>query len=149
MSGTVFVDTNVLVYVRDATDPEKQRRAAQWMAALWSSRRGRLSWQVLEEYYITATRKLEPPRDPDAAREELWALRAWRPIGTRFSTLESAWSAQDRYGLSWWDALIVAAALESGCRTLLTEDLQNGQRIDGLQIVDPFLNDPETVLGSG
>jgi predicted nucleic acid-binding protein len=71
MSGTVFVDTNVLVYVRDRTDEEKQRRAAEWMAALWDSRLGRLSIQVLQEYYITLTQKLDPPRTVEETHERM------------------------------------------------------------------------------
>ena len=68
MSATVFVDTNVLVYVRDVAEKEKQRRAAEWMAALWETRLGRLSTQVLQEYYVTVTAKLEPPRSREDAR---------------------------------------------------------------------------------
>ncbi len=147
MSDTVFVDTNVLVYVRDRTDDEKQRRAAAWLSALWESRRGRLSYQVLQEYYVTMTAKLDPPRAVADAREDVWALRSWKPEPTEYKTLETAWTVQDRSGLSWWDALIVAAALGAGCRWLLTEDLQDGQEILGLRVVDPFRHAPEDILG--
>ena len=68
MSGSVFVDTNVLVYARDRTDEDKQRRALEWMTALWDEARGRTSVQVLQEYYVTLTRKLDPPRSAEEAR---------------------------------------------------------------------------------
>ncbi|MGH7447714.1 MAG: PIN domain-containing protein [Longimicrobiales bacterium] len=147
MSGTVFVDTNVLVYVRDRTDEEKQRRAAEWMAALWDSRLGRLSVQVLQEYYITLTRKLSPPRTAEEAREDVIALGVWRPATIDLGTLELAWEIQDRFALSWWDSLIVAAAVEMRCRHLLTEDLQDGQVVGGVAILNPFLHAPGEVLG--
>lgn len=142
----VFVDTNVLVYVRDLTEEEKQRRAADWMAALWDTGLGRLSYQVLQEYYIVTTRKLEPPRSDEEAREDVLALIAWDPVVVDGTVMERAWDIQDRHGFSWWDALIVAAALRSRCRYLLTEDLQDGQEVEGLAIVSPFTSLPGTIL---
>ncbi|MEX2471317.1 MAG: PIN domain-containing protein [Gemmatimonadota bacterium] len=136
----------MLVYVRDATEPDKQRRAAEWMAALWETRAGRLSTQVLQEYYVTLTRKLDPPRSRDEAREDVGALRAWQPLSVDDEVMELAWDVEDRWGLSWWDALIVAAAARSGCGWLLTEDLQDGQEILGLRVVNPFRTDPAAVL---
>lgn len=146
MTETVFVDTNVLVYARDLSEPEKQARAAGWIAALWETRRGRLSWQVLQEYYVTMTRKLDPPRDKEAVREDVLSLRSWKPIDRDFEAMELAWAIQDRHGLSWWDALIVAAAIGSNCRWLLTEDLQAGQEIMGVTVVDPFERLPSEIL---
>lgn len=142
----VFVDTNVLVYVRDLTEGEKQRRAAEWMAALWDTGLGRLSYQVLQEYYVVTTRKLEPPRTDEEAREDVLALTAWDPVVVDGTVVERAWDVQDRHGFSWWDALIVAAALRSRCRYLLTEDLQDGQEVEGLTIVSPFTSLPGAIL---
>lgn len=146
MSGTVFVDTNVLVYVRDRTDEDKQQRAAEWMAALWDGSSGRTSTQVLQEYYVTLTRKLHPPRSREEAREDLVSLAAWDPVLPNLSVMERAWDVEDRYGLSWWDSLIVAAALNAGARWLLTEDLQDGQDFFGLTAVNPFLHSPDELL---
>jgi len=146
MSGTVFVDTNLLVYVRDRTEEEKQRRAAEWMATLWDTRRGRLSIQVLQEYYVAVTRKLDPPRTLDEAREDVLSLRAWDPVVIDEGLLEDGWAVQDRYGFSWWDALIVAAAARSGSRWLLSEDFQDGQEIFGLKVVSPFTHEPEAIV---
>ena len=147
MSALIFVDTNVLVYVRDRTDEAKQRAAADWLAALWDSRLGRLSVQVLQEYYVTLTRKLTPARSPEEVREDIIALSAWRPVPVDLATMERAWDIQGRFALSWWDSLIVAAAAESRCRYLLTEDLQDGQMVDGLTIVNPFSRRPDQLIG--
>jgi predicted nucleic acid-binding protein len=148
MTALAFVDTNVLVYARDRSEADKQRRAAEWMAALWDSRTGRVSYQVLQEYYVTATRKLDPPRCAEDVREDVWSLRAWKPQAVDYPTLETAWRVQDRYGLSWWDALVVASAVRVGARWLLTEDLQDGQDLLGVTVVDPFRHAPEEVLGT-
>jgi len=142
MEGPVFVDTNVLVYHRDSTEPAKQRRAAEWMARLWDEGTGRVSVQVLHEYYVTVTRKLDPGLPQEEAREDIAALRAWNPLSPDAEILEYAWAVQDRYGLSFWDAMIVAAARRLGCAVLLTEDLQDGQDLDGLLVRSPFTLDP-------
>ena len=108
------------------------------MADLWARRAGHLSFQVLHEYYVTATRKLDPPRGLDDARADVAALLAWHPIATDIVVMDRAWTIQDRYGFSWWDALIVAAANTARCDVLLTEDLQHGQQLDGVTVLDPF-----------
>jgi len=141
-TGTVFVDTNVLVYVRDARDPERQAAAAEWMGHLWKSRRGRISTQVLNEYYLTVTAKLNPGLTEEQAREDLLAFSTWSPLPLTFELSERAWDIQDRWGYSYWDSLIVAAAQTQGCDLLLTEDLQHGQELGGLKIVSPFLETP-------
>jgi predicted nucleic acid-binding protein len=145
MTDPVFVDTNVLVYVRDTTDPEKQARAAEWVSALWEARTGRLSPQVLQEYYVTLTRKLDPPRSRDEAREDVTSLSAWGPILPDLETFETAWRVEDGFGLSWWDALIVAAALRAGCPWLLSEDLQDGMEIFGVKVISPFGRTPSEI----
>ncbi len=93
---------------------------------------------MLQEFFVNATQKLKPGLDRRTAREEVRDLRAWRPLTLTLDTVEAAWGVQDRFGLSFWDALIVASALAGGCRYLLTEDLQHGQELDGLQVVSPF-----------
>jgi predicted nucleic acid-binding protein len=138
MTPLVFVDTNVLVYLRDSTDPAKQRQAAEWMAHLWDSGAGRVSLQVLQEYYVATTRKLDPGLTAEEARDDVASLAAWRPLAPDPALVESAWSEQDRYGFSFWDALIVAAARRLGCAILLTEDLQDGEDLDGLVVRSPF-----------
>jgi predicted nucleic acid-binding protein len=142
VSVLVFVDTNVLVYARDSTEPGKQARAAEWMARLWDEGSGRLSAQVLQEYYVTVTRKLDPGMPRAEAREDVDALRTWSPLVPDARLLDEAWAAEDRWGLSFWDAMIVAAARQLGCELLLTEDLQDGQELEGLLVRSPFALDP-------
>jgi predicted nucleic acid-binding protein len=134
----VFVDTNLLVYARDASDPEKQRRAQAWMEHLWTTSTGRLSVQVLEEYYVTVTRKLRPGLPKEEARDDVRDLAVWRPVRMDEDLLDAAWRLEDRYELSFWDSLIVAAAQAAGCSAVLTEDLQHDLEVDGLRIADPF-----------
>ena len=139
---TTFVDTNVLVYARDSFEADKQSLAATWMEHLWLTRTGRTSVQVLNEYYVTVTRKLSPGLDPAAARDDVRDLGAWRPIAANQATIVMAWDLEDRFSLSWWDSLIVASAIELGCDRLLTEDLQDGQNFGGLVVTSPFQHDP-------
>ncbi|MDP1606867.1 MAG: PIN domain-containing protein [Rhodocyclaceae bacterium] len=141
----VFVDTNIFIYRRDPRDPAKQALADAWVAALARQRRGRISWQVLQEFYCNAARKLVPlGLTVDLARDDVRWLENWNPLTPDAALFNAAWTVQDRHGLSWWDALIVAAALRQGCTTLLSEDLQHGMEVDGvmgggtLSIVNPF-----------
>jgi predicted nucleic acid-binding protein len=140
----VFVDTNVLVNARNASELEKQAAAAAWLEHLWASATGRLSVQVLQEYYVTVTRKLDPGLPVDEAREDVSDLAAWRPVRIDEAIVDAAWRVEDRFGLSFWDSLIVAAAQAAGCELLLTEDLQHDLLIDGLRVADPF----RTSIGS-
>jgi|SRR5271166_447163 len=142
--SSVFVDSNVLLYAVDEADPDKQRIARNWRAELWKSRRGRISFQVLGEFYVNAVRK--QPKAREEARAEIRDLLAWNPVATDAALLERGWMLQDRYQLSYWDALIVAAAKAASSRYLLTEGLQSGQRLDGVEVVNPFLRSPESVL---
>jgi len=142
MTEPVFVDTNVLIYARDAAAGEKQSRAVRWMGHLWRAETGRVSVQVLQEYYVTVTRKLNPGLPEEEARKDVRDLMTWRPQAVGDAVLEGAWMIEDRFGLSFWDALIVAAAQVAGCRYLLTEDLQHGQELDGVVVQSPFLVDP-------
>lgn len=147
----VFVDTNVLVYRHDSSDPVKQARADDWYVYLWRKRTGRLSVQVLQELYSVLTRKLKPGMEAPEARRIVRALGAWTPLSIDLAVIERAWMLEQRSSLSWWDALIVAAARTSECEILLTEDLQDGQTFGQVRVVDPFASDdrtPEEVLES-
>ncbi len=148
MNANIFVDTNVLVYRRDSEQGEKQALARAWMERLWARRSGRLSFQVLQEYYVTVTAKLSPGLDSESARSDVRSLLSWHPITVDKRVLEGAWVIQDHYQLSWWDALIVAAAQVADCRFLLTEDLQDGQELGEVRVVSPFKNSPESVIAS-
>ncbi len=139
----VFVDTNVFLYALDEAAAEKQHAAQNWRDELWRSRRGRISFQVLGEFYVNATRIRPAARNE--ARAEVRDLLAWNPVITDAALLERGWKFQDRYQLSYWDALIAAAAQTSSCRYLLTEDFQTGQKLDEIEVVNPFLNGPESI----
>ena len=145
MTEPVFVDTSVLVYARDASAGEKQPRAQEWIAHLWRAQTGRVSFQVLHEYYVTVTRKLKPGLSQTEAREEIRNLMTWRPRATDDTVVEGAWAIEDRFGLNFWDALLVSAAHAAGCRYMLTEDLQHGQDLDGVKVLSPFVAGPASV----
>jgi predicted nucleic acid-binding protein len=144
MTAPVFVDSNIFLYAVDDADPRKQRVARDWRAELWKSRLGRVSFQVLNEFYVNAIRL--KPAASDEARAEVRDLMAWNPVVVDASVIERGWKLQDRYRLSFWDSLIVAAARTAACGFILTEDLQGGQKLDGMEVVNPFLRGPGSVL---
>ena len=141
----VFVDTNVLLYSEDGADKAKQARAIDWLQALWTKRCGRTSTQVLNDFYANATKKLKPAMPAGDARAEVRRYQRWQPWVLDHATVETAWAVESRFGFSYWDSLIVAAAKAQGCRYLLTEDLQHKQIIDSVQILNPFLVGPEVL----
>lgn len=143
MTAPVFVDTNVFIYALDLADPRKQQAARSWRDEMWKSRRGRISFQVLQEFYVKVTQKWPAARE--ATRAEIRDLLAWNPILVDRELLDRGWKIQDRYGLSFWDSLIVAAAKSAACRYLLTEDLQHGQNLDGVTVVNPFRSAPSSL----
>jgi predicted nucleic acid-binding protein len=100
---------------------------------------------VLEEFYVTVTEKLKPGLDIASARGDVRSLAAWRPIPVDIRIMEGAWSIQDRFRLSWWDALIVAAAQIGGCRYLLSEDFQEGQKFGSVRVIHPFRTSPDSI----
>lgn len=138
MTAPVFVDTNVLLYARDASEPAKQRLAASWLEYLWRGRLGRTSVQVLSEYYVNVTRKLDPGLPAAEAWDDVTALMVWNPRAVDRSLLERGRVIETRYRLSWWDSLVVAAAQLEECAVLLTEDLQDGAVFDGVTVRSPF-----------
>ena len=141
----VFVDTNVLLYSEDGAHKAKQARAIEWLQALWTTRSGRVSTQVMNEFYANATKKLKPAMPAGDARAEVRRYQRWQPWVLDHATVETAWAVESRFGLSYWDSLIVAAAKAQGCRYLLTEDLQHEQTIDSVQILNPFLVGPDVL----
>lgn len=142
MTAPVFVDTNVLVYSRDTRNAAKHERAREWVEFLWDTKRGRLSRQVLHEYYVTVTRKLRPGLSTEEARSDVRALFHWLSAVDPEVAIESAWTCQDRCSLSFWDALIVGAAQSMGCGCVLSEDLPAGQDLEGVRVVNPFATSP-------
>jgi predicted nucleic acid-binding protein len=143
MTALVFVDSNVLIYTVDEGNPQKHEAAKLWRSELWKSRRGRVSFQVLQEFYANIARKW--PEADEQVRAEIRDLLAWKPVVMNAEVLERGWKIQDRYRLSFWDSLIVAAAKAASCRYLLTEDLQADQDFDGVLVVNPFQRAPSEI----
>ncbi len=139
MSG-VFVDTNILIYSEDSADMAKRDVALLWLGVLWESGIGRLSSQVLNEFYINVTRKLKPPMPQITARDEVRRYAAWQPWPVDQSTIESAFGIETRYGLNYWDALVIAAAQHLGCRIVLSEDMAHGETYGNVQVINPFVS---------
>ncbi len=144
----VFVDTNVLLYGIDDKDPAKRDQARAWLAACWRLRCGRVSTQVLNEFYFNARKKFSGAIAAGDARAEVRRYQQWRPWVVDHQTVESAWAVEARYGLSYWDSLMAAAAQQQGCTVLLTEDLQHDQFIDKVRVINPFLTGPDMLDAS-
>ena len=137
--ATVFVDTPLLLCADDVANPERRERARAWLSDLWQQRRGRTSTQVLNEYYVQVTRLFTPGLPQGDARAKLRRFQQWKPWQIDHQTVESAWGFEARFGLPYWDALMVAAALQSGCAYVLTEALPHGQQFEAVQAINPFI----------
>ena len=136
MSGRSFLDTNVLIYTDDHDAPEKQRRAIEVYERARRRRTGVVSTQVLQEYFVGATRKLGV--EAAVARRKVELFARLDLVRIDLGAILAAIDFQRLHQVSFWDALIVQAALAGGCATLLSEDMQHGRRIGGLEIVNPF-----------
>jgi predicted nucleic acid-binding protein len=134
-----FVDTNVLLYAHDRSETRRQPLAQTLLEGLWTSRTGSLSTQVLLEFHVVATRKLDPPMSRRAAREIVALYAAWPLVQVYLSLILTASQLEERHKLSFWDALVVEAARRAGATRLVTEDLQGGRQIGGVLIENPFL----------
>jgi predicted nucleic acid-binding protein len=137
MTGRSFLDANVLVYTDDQGSPEKQAASVDLVARCRRSREGVVSTQVLQEYFVAATRKLGV--DAALARRK---VELFGQLELVIPTLDDVLAAIDLcrlHGFLFWDALVIRAAQQAGCSRLLSEDMQHGRRIDGLEIINPFL----------
>ena len=133
-----FVDTNILIYAHDRSAGTKHERARALLTELWESGDGCLSIQVLQEFYVNITRKVARPLPPDTARQIIADLGHWTVHSPTVDDVLNAIALQERHGLSFWDAMIVASAIQLGCLVLWSEDLNDGQEYDGARIVNPF-----------
>lgn len=137
MSVENFLDTNILVYLFDEVDGEKRETSEHLVQQALHAENGCISYQVVQETINVITRKLNAP--PEKARQLLnhILIPLWRvnPTGALY---QRGLDLQTRYGFDFYDSLIVAAALEAGCKTLYSEDLQHGRQIDGVTITNPF-----------
>ena len=133
-----FVDTNVLVYAEDSDAKDKQRLARDLVLQLWDLRDGVLSVQVLQEFYVTVTRKLKKPLAVGKARDIVDEYLTWTVVDNTGPMLLDAIDLQRQAKLSFWDALVVQAAITAGCDRLYSEDLNAGQRFGAMLVVNPF-----------
>jgi predicted nucleic acid-binding protein len=139
MSDKTFVDTNVLIYAHDIDAKEKHELAKIILRQLWSERSGVLSMQVLQEFYVNATRKIASPLPKDAARQVVHTYSIWCTETTP-AEIAAAFRNEDESRIGFWDALIVASAAKSGAARILSEDLKAQQMIAGVRVENPFVN---------
>lgn len=140
MSVDAFIDTNVFIYHLDATHAGKHAAAEQVVRKALGERSGCISFQVVQECLNTILRKAEVPLDEAGARSYLdVVLTPLVQVPATPALYQRALDVRQRWRFSFYDSLIVAAALTAGCRRLLSEDLQHGQRIEGLVVENPFL----------
>jgi predicted nucleic acid-binding protein len=139
MSDKIFVDTNVLVYAHDLSAGERHTKALAVIESLWETETGITSTQVLQEFYVTVTRKIRNPLKPDQAREIIRNYLAWPvQVNDPVMTIRAS-EIEEKCSISFWDALIVAAALRLQAQKIITEDMNHGQIIEGILIENPFL----------
>ncbi len=133
-----FVDTNVFLYAYDPSAGERSTTARALVSRLGRARTGALSVQVLQEFYVNAVVKIAQPLTPAEGRERVRNLSRWRTHVPTADDVIAAASISEERQLSFWDAMIVRSAAEVGCSTLWTEDLNDGQLIEGVRIANPF-----------
>ena len=138
-SARAFVDTNVLVYAFDRSAEAKQAAAQRLLEELWERETGCLSVQVLQEFFVTITRKVPRPLSIDAAADRIRELAVWKVFAPTAQDVLTAIALQKKTKLSFWDAMVIHAAAEAGCDVLWTEDLSDGQILRGVRIRNPFL----------
>jgi predicted nucleic acid-binding protein len=133
-----FVDTNVLVYAHDVSAGPKHERARALIKSLWESHTGCLSIQVLEEFYVTVTRKVAWPLASEAAAQLVTDLATWRVYTPEVDDVLDAITIHQRYGISFWDGLVIQSAARLGCQSIWSEDLNPGQVYATIRVVNPF-----------
>jgi predicted nucleic acid-binding protein len=140
MSARFFLDTNVFVYSFDQNARAKATRAQQLIREALTSRKGLVSYQVVQEFFNVALRRFSQPMTPADAQQYLGTVfRPLLSVQSSAALYADALRTAETARLSWYDSLIVSAAIQAGCDRLYTEDLQNGQRFGSLQVVNPFL----------
>ena len=140
MPGKVFFDTNILVYAFDAADSRRQGQASGLLEAHLRDRTAVLSLQVLQEFFVTVTRKISRPLEPPKARSLVAEFLHHDVVEPSSVHMMKAIDLSISQKISFWDALVVTTAAESGCKTLITEDLKHDSVLAGVHILNPFRN---------
>jgi len=138
MSDRYFVDTNVLLYAHDRGAGAKHEPARSLIERLWRERSGAISTQVLQELYVNVRRKAAAPLSVVECRRLIEDYLSWDVVVNDGASVLRAIELEARYGISFWDALIVQAAEQSGAAILYSEDLSHGQRYGFVEVVDPL-----------
>jgi predicted nucleic acid-binding protein len=139
MSDRIFVDTNILVYAHDLSAGDRHAKASAVIESLWEAETGVISTQVLQEFYVTVTRKIKDTLTPAEAREIIRNYLAWPMQINDPETTIRASEIEEKHRFSFWDALIVAAALRLQAKKIITEDLNHGQIIEGILVENPLM----------
>ena len=135
----VFLDSNIIIYAYDLSAGQKNTIAKETLISLWNSQRGVVSTQVLQELFVALTKKIPKPLDAESAKEIVTDLLKWDVIVNDGESILEAIEIHLKYKYSFWDSMIIEAAIQSGADLLLSEDLSDGQIINGLTIKNPFL----------
>jgi predicted nucleic acid-binding protein len=133
-----FLDTNIFIYAHDRSAGSKHIRAKELVRELWESGEGCLSIQVLQEFYVNVTQKVPKPLSAEVAAQIIADLSRWLVHRPGVEDVLDAIRMQGRYQIAFWDAMIVASAIQMGCHTLWSEDLNPGQVYDQVQVLSPF-----------
>lgn len=138
MNAKMFIDTNILVYAFDSSEKEKQNIAQNILNKEGITGGITLSTQVLQEFFVIVTRKLKEPLSIDSARKTIQLFSVYPLVQINPKLILKAIERHQNESFSFWDALIVEAALHADCKKLLSEDMQNGRQIGKLKIINPF-----------
>ncbi len=136
-----FVDTNILIYAEDRDAGKRHTVARDLILGLWSTRKGVVSVQVLQEFFVNVTRKAKKPLTAAKAEEIVEQYLTWEVVENTPALLRASIALHQKAKISFWDAAVVQAALDAGCTQLYTEDLNSGQRFGKLLIKNPFVTE--------
>lgn len=134
-----FVDTNILVYAYDISAGKKHEIAKELLEKLWNTKFGCLSTQVLEEFYVTVTKKVKKPLSFSEVSQIISDFASWKLDSPDISDILEAIKISERYMISFWDALVICSAMNLGCNVIWSEDLNSNQYFEKVKVINPFL----------
>lgn len=134
----LFIDTNIIIYAYDVTAGKKHETAREMITELWDSGLGVISTQVLQEFFVNVVQKIPKPIDLQQAKEIVRDFLKWQVVVNTGESIVDAIDICIRFGYSFWDSMIIEAAIKGGATILISEDLQDGQVISGVAIRNPF-----------
>lgn len=135
----MFIDTNIIIYAYDITAGKKHKIASDILADLWNTGHGILSTQVLQEFFVNVVKKIPKPINKQQAKEIIKDFLKWQVVVNTGESIIEAIDISTNYGFSFWDSMIIEAALTGGASVLISEDFQDGQAINGITIKNPFI----------